>query len=101
MPKYIDVEQFICSLDGSECLDTERDYEEIERRLEEFESADVQEVKHGEWKKVNEPLGWQNDECASCSICGESYILADEYDFDYIKEFFKYCPNCGAKMDGE
>lgn len=44
MPRYIDADKLICSLDGSECLDTERDYEEIERRIEECETADVQEV---------------------------------------------------------
>lgn len=99
MSRYIDVEKFICSLDGSECLDTERDYEEIERRLEEFETADVQEVKHAKWELSTEPLGQQDVDCAKCSLCGELFIVDKDYDFDYIKEFFKYCPNCGAKMD--
>ena len=63
--------------------------------------ADVQAVKHGKWGKVTEPLGWQDVECASCSICGESYILDEEHDFDTTKELFNFCPNCGARMDGD
>ena len=31
-----------------------------------------------------------------CSICG--YEFNDEYYFEPIN-FFKYCPNCGAKME--
>ena len=103
MPKYIDVEQFICSLDGSECLDTERDYEEIERRLEEFESADVQEVKHGKWKLNSYYCDENNcfDITVSCSKCGKEYCRETVADVQDSDEMFNYCPNCGAKMDGE
>lgn len=68
---------------------------------EQVPTADVQEVKHGEWKKVNEPLGWQDIDCAKCSLCGELFIVDEDYDFDYSREFFIYCPHCGAKMDGK
>ena len=43
-PRYIDAEQLICDIDGSECLDTERDYEEIASRIDECETADVEKV---------------------------------------------------------
>lgn len=53
--------------------------------------AGFQEVKHGEWiartSKIN-----QNDLVYRCSVCGELYLRLPKY---------KYCPNCGAKMDGE
>ena len=92
MPRYIDADELICSLDGSECLDTERDYEEIERRIEECETADVQEVRHGKW--IAKKRGKYKDYLSVCSLCGHQILN------DFIKES-KYCPNCGAKMDGE
>ena len=47
-------------------------------------SADVQPVRHGRWGKVNE-----------CSECG----CQPWYERDI--HFLHYCPNCGARMDGE
>lgn len=85
MSRYIDAEQFICELDGSECLDTERDYDEIAKRLEECETADVQEIKHGIWIKEEKSVLYV------CSSCGERVY----------RDYYKFCPNCGAKMDGD
>lgn len=48
-------------------------------------TADVVEVKHGEWVK--------NGKTRTCSCCGYFYINVDMEDDNY-------CPNCGAKMDG-
>ncbi len=46
-------------------------------------TADVVEVKHGEWI--------DRDEKTWCSLCGKSN-----------KQYKPpYCPHCGAKMDGE
>ena len=53
-------------------------------------AADVQPVVHGEWKPIVYHDNFQK--CGYwCSICGEEWngIETD------------YCPNCGAKMDGE
>ena len=44
MSRYIDAEQLICSIDGSECLDTEHDYEEVARRVNECETVDAVKV---------------------------------------------------------
>lgn len=49
-------------------------------------SADVVEVKHGEYIQKG---AWHIE----CSVCGN--VLA------HIGEVKNYCPNCGAKMDGE
>ena len=52
---------------------------------------DVQEVRHGRW--ISNELGgykW----AYYCSECG----WVDGYPFN---DRHKYCPNCGAKMDGE
>ena len=48
-------------------------------------TADVEEVKHGEWIEEEHGMFY------SCSNCG--YLI--EY------QFTNYCPNCGAKKDGQ
>lgn len=54
-------------------------------------TADVVEVRHGEWKYVGGDLGYSDLEC---SECGATTVFFDD-------ERFNYCPNCGAKMKGE
>ena len=64
--------------------------------LNQFPAADVVPVVHGKW------LEWFPGDCAlimtgeemlyRCSSCNAKYADAEEY---------KYCPNCGAKMDLE
>ena len=52
-------------------------------------TADVVEVRHGEWGF--DGMGW------TCSECGE-YALSNK---TKMQVGSNYCPNCGAKMDGE
>ena len=60
----------------------------------EGDAVDAVEVVHGRWEK-DEP-----DKCGNrkprCSVCGE-YHLAWWADYTHCN----YCPNCGAKMDGD
>ena len=51
-------------------------------------TADVVEVKHGEWKKHG--YKWE------CSICRMRINL----DGTPVQNGLNYCPNCGAKMEG-
>ena len=62
-------------------------------------SKDIKPVKHGEWLQTIEPLGWQDVDCVECSACQYSWICDEDFDFEFCKEQWKYCPNCGAKMD--
>lgn len=55
-------------------------------------AVDVQEVKHGKWMLEREPNG--KPYCYHCSVCD------NDYHFIGIKVQYRYCPNCGAKMDG-
>ena len=65
------------------------DYFEICKVMKEIPSADVQEVKRGEWKEdVLDNI--------VCSTCGESFNICDN-----DTERFIYCTNCGAKCVGE
>ena len=94
MSRYIDAEKLICDIDGSECLDTERDYEEVARRIDECETADVEEVKHGEWVEdfmIGEGV-------YRCTNCDDKFVTLEGTPYD--NRLF-YCPFCGAKMDGK
>lgn len=58
-------------------------------------AADVQGVKHGEWKSFHSEDTLYGS--YYCSACGH------EQDIGMVVSLtteFKYCPNCGAKMDG-
>lgn len=56
-------------------------------------AADVAEVVHGQWYML--------DDCANaglyCSACSRR-VHREEFAYKKLKS--KYCPHCGAKMDG-
>ena len=62
-------------------------------------AVDVVEVKHGYWKRTEEPLGWQDVTLAECSVCGEGWLTDDNFSIEEFVDYWHYCPNCGAKMD--
>lgn len=56
-------------------------------------SADVAPVVHGEWTaEGNDEKGNYWDECTACR---KSVWFPP-----FVKNDYKYCPHCGAKMDG-
>jgi hypothetical protein len=55
--------------------------------VEEFSNADVQPVKHGQWLLDNPK--YLLSHCSECKC------------FNSIGHKWKYCPDCGARMDGE
>ena len=57
-------------------------------------AADAVEVKHGKWIEQGDGLYTYYD----CSVCGESFCFIEGSPTDNL---YKYCPNCGAKMDGK
>ena len=69
-------------------------WEEIASIIENIPTADVVEVKHGKWLPVQYTyFGLKRYECSECKD--------DEYwQKRYLEHKEKYCPNCGAKMDG-
>jgi len=66
------------------------------RRIEEIPAVDAVEVRHGHW--VTEEEAIEKDDYSmmdTCSVCGHC-------DWDCTEsENFNFCPNCGARMDGE
>lgn len=59
-------------------------------------TADVKEVKHGQW------IEDKKDSSSQCSVCG----WYTDYDYDYVtnnglgNDDFLFCSHCGARMDG-
>ena len=110
-------DDIVCAV-GTDFMETIAEAEnrmifDILNGLESEPTADVAEVKHGEWIED----GYADIPCV-CSYCGEEaqYISKFNETFDYdweenlqstgyeeIREYIRtpYCPNCGVKMDGK
>lgn len=88
MPRYIDADEL--------CKDRVcNDHVRIAAMCE--PTADVQEVKHGKWINVRGVYFNTYRECNLCHHVTDDYVINEDrccFDAPY------YCPNCGAKMDG-
>ncbi len=58
-------------------------------------SVDAVEVRHGRWIQ-KEDKDWAGGGKTLCSKCKYGY----SWQMYFEPESFKYCPNCGARMDG-
>ena len=67
-------------------------WENVIEDLEEAPTADVVELKHGEWVLRRQSNGVRTHQC---SVCGRPIYTIDED----LKDYAPYC-HCGAKMDG-
>lgn len=86
---YIDVDKFAEKICDFQVIDEDCANKMI-WLLHTFPTADVEEVRHGEWIK------YPSDAYMKCSVCGM------EYPKEKMPNIVGYCPNpnCGAKMDG-
>lgn len=88
MPRTIDADKL--GLTDFEIVLCRGDYKEaLKMLIEKIQNApivDAEPVRHGHWMEARYPL-------FTCSECGATY-----QDTGYG---YNYCPNCGAKMDGE
>lgn len=96
MAEYIDREELKKQLMLESSLGYIKTLEDVERVIDFILAADVTPVKHGKWvSKEYESVSKRNRlikyRVYSCSICGRSN--------GKIRK--KYCPYCGAKMEGE
>ena len=75
--------------------------EEIVAMIERQPKADAVEAVHGRWVLLAE--FFDGSICTECSVCGEEYTYKkgrlELIGVEYAK--YNYCPNCGAKMDGD
>ena len=82
MPRYIDAGVLIGKLVAEKHF-----YPAIvARAIDDTPTADVVEVKHGEWIYDH----WCEFKCSICGHWSQTEPRGKE----------KYCPNCGARMDG-
>lgn len=58
-------------------------------------AADVQPVKCGRW------ITWDDSGFTKCSCCNSEYYISDLQVVGDSEGFVGFCPNCGARMDGE
>ena len=83
MARYIDIEEFFKQFSCTSCTDDIIEY------LQEIPTADVEEVKHGEWIVIGRTEG--NSNILQCSECKKIRRGVGKS---------AYCRDCGAKMDG-
>ncbi len=60
-------------------------------------AADVAPVRHGKWEDKPNPQ-WKAYDIRYCTLCGWSIHKSKLRNADLS---WRYCPNCGAKMDLE
>lgn len=107
MSRYIDAEPRYVDADSlkQKWLFRGKDGKPYRDEIDAMPTADVAPVVHGEWKdkevfdNTDEDFVWKIKEwqSARCSVCEKYHTTPYMYYFDN----FKYCPFCGARMDGE
>lgn len=119
MAKYIDREDLIEWLKRIPLIDLsdgrglcrvimEDDFKKAIKKMPKGIIADVEPVRHGRWEK-----NVRGDYSIVCSECGYGFPTdgyawlecnrrSDEREYCFqITDVKNYCPNCGARMDGE
>lgn len=91
--EYIDRGTAIAKLTALEVTEPNATMVDAKRVLADTPAADVAPVLHGRWILEREPNG--KPYCFHCSVCDS------DYHYIGIMAVSDYCPNCGAKMDGE
>lgn len=89
MPRYIDAEKIKYTEYINGDVTVSKDL------VEKIPTADVQEVGHGKMN-MYKPRSMNRNATYKCSVCGK---LCSSY-YNDVGEW-KFCPHCGAKMDGE
>ena len=89
-PEYIDREAALQALKSEGITRNMRAY----KKVQDIQAADVASVRHGRWI-------WDDDGYLRCSRCIKKAPVLTQYQDEPVTTTTNYCPNCGAKMDGE
>ena len=73
-------------------------YEDTDDLMESAPTVDAVEVVHGRWNK-HDWIGVTIKGFMACSVCNVMIPKADDNYYCLLQ--LNYCPNCGAKMDGD
>lgn len=103
MDEYIERGTAIAKLIALEVIEPNATMIDAKRMLADMPFADVAPVVHGRWEWFDEDVGtpvtgYEREWGWRCSHCGEE--LPDDYDSPDDSPKFRFCYNCGAKMDG-
>jgi len=99
MARYIDADGLIAKIKPPQCEDENSfvwlgDVRKILRNfVNEAPTAEVEEVRHGEWVTVYSENGYHKE----CSVCGSRWMLDSK---EHVCKETKRCYECGAKMGG-
>ena len=113
MSRYIDADKLRSDeIKRCKCVplvgSCETNYKDLDEVLNEAPTADVVEVRHGEWEIKAESYrivdDFDEELYVVCPYCKRRfwvpYELSDNKILEYARENYPYC-HCGAKMDGE
>lgn len=67
----------------------------VAKMVELLPAADVVPVVHGEWERSPKQYSYYQYRCSACGCDNYSHITRNG-----VVKVMKFCPNCGAKMDG-
>ena len=105
MSEYIEREALLRKFNHDDMENDGHDFVHLNvarKAIEEAPAADVAPVAHGEWREDTDPADGDL-RCTHCGIawpkCVQKQI--EEQGIWTLQTLFKYCPNCGAKMDKE
>lgn len=62
-------------------------------------SVDVAPIKHGRWIEYGENKDGTHNIC--CSVCDGFFKSKGHANSCYTRNKYRYCHNCGARMDGD
>ena len=115
MNRYIDAERYKkkllnwvkdCDQDDAEQVRDGTVIEDCAYSIDDEPSADVAPVIHAHWNCIENVHSYEGTfDAYECSHCHKSFLddLCENNGSDYVdaKKDFKYCPFCGAKIDGD
>lgn len=94
MTKYVELETAIDAVNDVyyNSPDINLSADKLEAALRDIPYADVVPVVHGRW---------DGNTCTACKLPWNYQMVQDADDWGYFDPMPDYCPNCGARMDGD
>lgn len=94
MTKYVELKTAIDAVNDVyyDTPDMNLSADKLEAALRGIPDADVAPVVHGRW---------DGNTCTACKLPWNYQMVQDADDWGYFDPMPDYCPNCGARMDGD